>query len=60
METEFYTVVCPVCGKIHERRHPLLNTICDCGAKYYAISEFWLDRKTGRRIIVSRDKHTPL
>ena len=45
-----FEVSCPFCGKVHWRRHPLLNAICSCGAKYYAIGEFWLNRKTGETI----------
>ena len=48
METKLDTVTCPVCGKVHEIKHPLLNIICDCGAKYYGKCEIWLDRKTGK------------
>ena len=48
METKLDTVTCPVCGKVHEIKHPLLNIVCDCGAKYYAKCEIWLDRKTGK------------
>lgn len=48
METKLDTVTCPVCGKFHEIKHPSLNIICDCGAKYYAKCEIWLDRKTGK------------
>ena len=40
-------VTCPFCGKIHTRRHKLLNVICDCNAKYYAWRNMWLDRTTG-------------
>ena len=48
METKNDTVTCPVCGKVHEIKHPLINIICDCGAKYYGNCEIWLDRKTGK------------
>ena len=48
METKLDTVTCPVCGKVREIKHPSLNIICDCGAKYYAKCEIWLDRKTGK------------
>ena len=48
METKLDTVTCPVCGKVHEIKHPLLNIVCDCGAKYYGRCEIWLDRKTGK------------
>ena len=59
METKNDTVTCPVCGKVHEIKHPLLNIICDCGAKYYGNCEIWLDRKTGKHYI-TRDKQAPL
>ena len=40
-------VECPFCGRVHNRSHPLLNVICDCGSKYYAWCNLWLDRTTG-------------
>ena len=48
METKNDIVTCPVCGKVHEIKHPLLNIICDCGTRYYVKCEIWLDRKTGK------------
>ena len=42
-------MTCPFCGAKHERRHELLNIICGCGSKYYAIDGFWLNRNTGER-----------
>lgn len=40
-------VECPFCGMEHERRNKLLNVICNCGCKYYAWADIWLNRKTG-------------
>lgn len=39
---------CPFCGAVHEFK-PWLNIICPCGAKYYFMEKFWLNRQTGER-----------
>lgn len=51
-------VRCPFCGKVYERRHELLNAICVCGAKYYAIGKFWLHRGTGERVWIPNKGET--
>lgn len=43
------TVVCPFCGKTHERSDVTLNALCDCGGKYYASDRTWLNRRTGEK-----------
>lgn len=40
--------VCPFCGEKYIHK-PWLNIICTCGAKYYFVDRFWLDRGTGER-----------
>ena len=47
---ETYHRTCPFCKMQHEQRM-WLNIICPCGGKYYFAQEFWLDRKTGERVI---------
>ena len=37
---------CPFCGRKHHLRM-YINIICPCGAKYYALQGYWLNRKTG-------------
>ena len=38
------TKVCPYCGKTCKGYYPN-NLICECGAKYYAETDTWLERK---------------
>lgn len=46
LEQNIYATICPVCGKAHvQRKH--INVICPCGAKFYYIQTYWLDRTTG-------------
>lgn len=40
---------CPFCHRVHYK-HPYLNTICPCGAKYYVLGRYWLNRKTGEKV----------
>lgn len=42
--------ICPFCEKIHIVRAPYLNTICECGGKYYSNDGYWLNRKTGEKV----------
>lgn len=39
-----YKKVCPYCGETHEGYYPN-NSICKCGAKYYAKTGTWLERE---------------
>lgn len=48
--------VCPFCKKIHSVNSPYLNTICECGGKYYAITGTWLNRVTGEEVKNPRSK----
>lgn len=44
--SNMYATICPICGKSHvQRKH--INVICGCGAKFYYIQTYWLDRMTG-------------
>ena len=46
-----YSFVCPFCNTVHERSNNITNIICGCGAKYYANRHYWLNRKTGEKVV---------
>lgn len=49
MNIERYNRKCPFCGKIGEATE-FVNILCECGAKYYYVSDIWKDRKTGKEV----------
>lgn len=44
----YYNISCPFCGKQHKQQ-VYINTICDCGAKFYYNTCIWLDRKKSNK-----------
>ena len=43
-----YKTTCPFCKREHEQ-HLYINTICECGAKFYYRDFTWLNRQTGEK-----------
>ena len=43
-----YKSVCPFCKREH-KQHLYINTICECGAKFYYCDFMWLNRQTGEK-----------